>query len=1175
MAVLLLLSVYISRGQYVTIPDSMFRISLYPSFGSCFNLINGGIDYGNLLDTTCPAILNAHTLNLQNKSITDLNGIQYFKNLDTLIVSFNNLYTLPILPPNVSYLDCSYNYSIDTVYGSLLSLTYLDCSYNGLSALPVLPQGLTFLNCSSNLLSSLPGLPDSLKTLEANGDNLTALPTLPSVLINCYVSINLLTILPSLPVGLKNLGIGGNLFSQLPTLPNGLTELSCASNIISNFPSHLPDSLLSLNCSSNPIRQLPTLPSGITYLDCRWDSISQLPSLPQSITNLMCNSNPLVSIPTLPSGLILLWCGDPMLTNLPDLPPHLRTLACDSSAITWVPELPDTLLKLSLSYDTLLHCLPELKTIITYFLDYDLRVPCLPNRGIFLPYSEGPYPIDLNTIPLCDYFNTDNCHIFWNISGKAYFDANQDCLFNSPDKSLSDIKVELWHSGNLVQQAFTDSFGFYSFNVNGQFGTYEVGIDTSTLPFILHCPDSAQLTVTLTNTDSISYGNDFAFQCKPGFDIGVTSLVLLPWDNTTDTSVVGVNIIAGDLSAYHGINCDTGVAGNIKLIISGEYRYKSNIGILAPTSVSPNADTVIWNIADFNVVNTQSDFKILIQGDTSFATNACITVIVSPITGDNDTADNQINICYTDLYSFDPNHKDVYPCGLIDTSQQWLIYTVNFQNTGTGPAHNIYILDTLSSLLDASSLQLMGYTPEPFAQVLPGSVLRVNFPDINLPDSAANPTGSIAYFQYKIKLSKPLTPGSKIYNTAYVYFDSNAPVATDRVVDSVACHTYYTSMPKSICQGQNFVFNGLPLSVAGNYTDTLTSSGSCDSIVTLILTVNPIPTASFTATTPLCVGQTGIITYTGTASNAAIYTWGFGGGIIVSGSAQGPYQINWPTAGTPIITLAVTDNSCTSNVVSVPIIVTAIPTSTFTATSSVCPFYYDTITYAGTASNTASYIWDFGLTGTIWSGSGQGPLVVSWPTASTFLVTLFVTDNGCTSPPDSMSVIVNPDPVSDAGKDTAYCSGDSVTIGTSATLGYTYLWTPAFGLSNTTISNPIVGLTNSSDSAIVQTYSVTSYSLGCSSIPSSVVVIVEECLGIPQIPTNNSITIYPNPATDQLFIKTENIQPQTTTIYDVNGRIIQTMPFKSEVDVHNLSSGVYIIELTSNVGVTRKRFVKM
>jgi uncharacterized delta-60 repeat protein len=50
----------------------------------------------------------------------------------------------------------------------------------------------------------------------------------------------------------------------------------------------------------------------------------------------------------------------------------------------------------------------------------------------------------------------------------------------------------------------------------------------------------------------------------------------------------------------------------------------------------------------------------------------------------------------------------------------------------------------------------------------------------------------------------------------------------------------------SICQGQSYTFNGQQLTQAGQYLDTLTSAGGCDSILTLTLTVNPLPQPTIT-----------------------------------------------------------------------------------------------------------------------------------------------------------------------------------------------------------------------------------------------------------------------------------------------------------------------------------------
>jgi len=52
--------------------------------------------------------------------------------------------------------------------------------------------------------------------------------------------------------------------------------------------------------------------------------------------------------------------------------------------------------------------------------------------------------------------------------------------------------------------------------------------------------------------------------------------------------------------------------------------------------------------------------------------------------------------------------------------------------------------------------------------------------------------------------------------------------------------TPVTNTRATICQGESFNFNGMMLTTAGTYSDTLQSTNGCDSIVTLFLTVNPV-----------------------------------------------------------------------------------------------------------------------------------------------------------------------------------------------------------------------------------------------------------------------------------------------------------------------------------------------
>jgi gliding motility-associated-like protein len=80
------------------------------------------------------------------------------------------------------------------------------------------------------------------------------------------------------------------------------------------------------------------------------------------------------------------------------------------------------------------------------------------------------------------------------------------------------------------------------------------------------------------------------------------------------------------------------------------------------------------------------------------------------------------------------------------------------------------------------------------------------------------------------------------------------------------------SNSKSICFGDSLMIAGKFRKTAGSYSDTLTAFSGCDSTVTTVLTVNPLPTAAFTSSI------TGLMTYSfvNTSTNAITYAWNFG-----------------------------------------------------------------------------------------------------------------------------------------------------------------------------------------------------------------------------------------------------------------------------------------------------------
>ncbi len=178
---------------------------------------------------------------------------------------------------------------------------------------------------------------------------------------------------------------------------------------------------------------------------------------------------------------------------------------------------------------------------------------------------------------------------------------------------------------------------------------------------------------------------------------------------------------------------------------------------------------------------------------------------------------------------------------------------------------------------------------------------------------------------------------------------------------------------------------------------TVTDNNLCQNTDTVTVSVYPIPTSTFTAPEAICDGDSAAITYTGSASGAANYSWDFGdGSTVMSGEGAGPYGISWDATGEHTVELVVEENGCTSDTARTDLDVYAVPTAEFTVDANVCGDSIVTVTYTGSAGGSADFDWNFDGPAEQ-SGTGSGPYEISWSDQGTKLVSLVVTENNCPS----------------------------------------------------------------------------------------------------------------------------------------------------------------------------------
>lgn len=759
--IVILLFPFLPRAQYVTIPDANFAQYLNTAFPSCMS--------GSQLDTSCAEVWNAKGIYISNKSITDLQGLRYFKNLDTLVADQNPFSSIPSLPASLKMLKLAYNYNLTSLPLLPQGLTYLKSNNGALSSLPTLPNGLRYLDVGyNNHYLDIPSFPTGLTYIDISGNKQSTVPPIPAQVTELHCSFNTITALPPLPAPLVYLDCDYNALTALPAMPPHLRSLVCAQNNISNIPA-LPHSLYQLVCDANKITHLPALPDSLLYLTCSGNLLTSLPPLPAGLVRLICADNKITALGPLSPNLRDFNCSYNPLTELPAIPSSLDGFDCSHTLISTIPALNRNAMgSIVVNYCPNLSCLPKLPATMSNFYYDSTALTCLPNRPNVTASAIPP----INTLPLCDGSNGNGCSIEWNIGGVVFIGS---CTYTAgTNKIISPAKMRLYKDNQLQEIAYCN--GAYSFKTDT--GSYAVEVDTVNFPYTVTC-NPFQKPVNISKPDTLVNNVNFGMKCKDGFDIGCWDVhqnhPLFPGQLSREYVSVGDRV-----KQYYNTSCNTtNVSGQVKILIQGPVSFMA----AAPGALTPvvSGDTLIYDIADFSLTDAFNSFVFDIKASTgaTIGDQACLTVIVTPVSGDNTPANNLLTHCFPVTNSYDPNIKEVSPVGSVKYPfTDWLTYTIHFQNTGNAAARNITLLDTLDSNIDPSTFELLSYTTLPATKIA-GQEVSFSFKNIFLPDSASDEENSKAFVSYRVKPYADRIIGTQIHNSASIYFDFNAPIRTN------------------------------------------------------------------------------------------------------------------------------------------------------------------------------------------------------------------------------------------------------------------------------------------------------------------------------------------------------------------------------------------------------------
>jgi uncharacterized repeat protein (TIGR01451 family) len=364
------------------------------------------------------------------------------------------------------------------------------------------------------------------------------------------------------------------------------------------------------------------------------------------------------------------------------------------------------------------------------------------------------------------------------ISGVVYNDVNTNCVYDASDSLLPGWNLTANNSGNNYGYTYTNN-GNYNMYVPSGINTYTVNAyapnywyNTSNYYQFNCSPATVNLTQVCSNVQNVNIGvttipaqdlNVYLYcgTARPGFQAWYSISYVNHGTITVPNAVVSFDL--DPLLTFSG-------STPIPTSISGHH-FEFNVGTLTPGQSG-------WIYVN-GLVPT-------IQNGGALGTPITNAASIDPIVGDFTPNNNSYSCSTVIVGSYDPNEKNVYAEGMdatgaIDTAGRTMYYNVQFQNTGTDTAFTVTVRDTISELLDLSSLEMLTASHAYTVKVLPSRVLEVTFSNILLVDSNRNEALSHGYFNFRIHTVPTIQHGDNIQNTADIYFDFNLPVITNTV----------------------------------------------------------------------------------------------------------------------------------------------------------------------------------------------------------------------------------------------------------------------------------------------------------------------------------------------------------------------------------------------------------
>jgi len=355
------------------------------------------------------------------------------------------------------------------------------------------------------------------------------------------------------------------------------------------------------------------------------------------------------------------------------------------------------------------------------------------------------------------------------LSGVVRYDANSDGCSDG-DAGLSGIQVS-FATGNITYNTYTNGFGEYAFYNIPPGSAGEVWLNTI---------DTNVYHVASGNYDVVIGGEpvtaDFCVTAVAPF----TNVAVYVWPST--------NVVPGFTAGYFIDLYNFGTTTE-----SGQVTFTFDSTLFTFLS-SSEAGTVSGNTITFNYTNLLQGQQRYIYIEFTAAQppvlnlddEVAVSASITPLTDDMYPDDNAYTVTQIVANSYDPNDITVDKGEFITLEQadDYLQYTIRFQNMGTANATNVRIATVLDPNLDWETFQPVGAS-HTYRASRTGADVQFSFDGIQLPYESADEPGSHGSVSYRIKPKATLAIGDVMAAQAGIYFDFNEAIITNIATTTV------------------------------------------------------------------------------------------------------------------------------------------------------------------------------------------------------------------------------------------------------------------------------------------------------------------------------------------------------------------------------------------------------